>query len=63
MTAHQFAHKLLEGPDLPIFAPAVIEYDDAEDSFREPVIYKYSAQIHDSDEFQDVFAITYSESA
>lgn len=38
MTAHEFARKLLEGPDLLIVTPRVVEYsDDEEDNMRTPV--------------------------
>lgn len=31
MTSHEFAQKLLKGPDLPICTPVVIEYSDDEE--------------------------------
>lgn len=39
MTSHQFAHKLLDGPDMPIIVPKVREYvDDEEDNCASPAL-------------------------
>lgn len=36
MTAHEFARKLLDGPDLPIVVPKVVEYSDNEEDNCRP---------------------------
>ncbi len=37
-TSHQFARELLDGPDLPIMAPVVLEYDHDVEEVTEPVL-------------------------
>jgi hypothetical protein len=37
-TSHQFARELLDGPDLPIMAPVVLDYDHDVEEVVEPVI-------------------------
>jgi hypothetical protein len=59
MTAHQFAKQLLEGPDLPIFVPAVIEYDDSDESARTPLVTKIRGESTDTDELCDLLMISY----
>lgn len=59
MTAHQFAKKLLEGPDLPIFVPAVVEYDDSDESVRTPIVTKIRGERTDTDEPCDLLMISY----
>jgi hypothetical protein len=59
MTAHQFAKQLLEGPDLPIFVPAVVEYDDSDESAKTPIVTKIRGERTDNDEPCDLLMISY----
>lgn len=38
MTAHEFARSLLRGPNLPIFVPKVVTYDDGDTNLAAPVV-------------------------
>lgn len=50
VTAHEFARWLLEGPDLPIMVPKVIEYDDSEDCCADPFVTTEKGQNSDGEE-------------
>lgn len=63
MTAHQLAKQLLEGPDLPIFVPAVVEYDDSDESARIPLVTKTRGGRTDTDEPCDLLMISYEANA
>ena len=52
MTSHQFAKQLLEGPDLPIRVPRVVEYDHEEAALEIPVIAQDVA-FKDGDEYEE----------
>lgn len=62
MRSHDFAMKLLEGPDLPILIPKVIEWDDSDDCCAHPVVTKEEGRITATDEPCDVLIISYQES-
>ena len=52
MTSHEFAKQLLEGPNLPIRVPRVVEYDNEEGALEIPVIAQEGA-IKDEDEYEE----------
>lgn len=47
MTSHEFAQKLLAGPDLPIGLPAVKEYDTDDGRIGEPVVSEVQGEDED----------------
>ena len=63
MTSHQFAKELLGGPDLPIFVPAVLEYDDSDESARTPLITPIRGERTDNDEQCNLLMISYEANA
>lgn len=62
MRSHDFAMKLLEGPDLPILIPKVIEWDDSDDCCAHPVVTKEEGRLTATDEPCDVLIISYQDS-
>jgi hypothetical protein len=59
MTSHQFAKQLLEGPDLPILVPRVVEYDDEQGGLETPIVTQDEALTED-EESRDVLIISYA---
>lgn len=61
MTSHQFAQKLLEGPDLPIWHPKITGYDQDEESpLYEPAVSPaFATHGGDPDTDHDILIISY----
>lgn len=59
MTTHEFAKKLLDGPNIPIYVPKVVSYDDSEECFEDPIISITPGQSSDEGSLQDVAVISY----
>lgn len=61
MTSHQFAQQLLAGPDLPIWHPKVIEYDQEEESplYEPSVTSSHATHGYDQESEHEVLIISY----
>lgn len=62
MTSHAFARQLLRGPDLPIFHPTVIKYDQEESPLHDPVVEQHKSLNNVTEQEEDVLLISYKDS-